>query len=563
MFIEKNNCRIFYSIKNTAENYLEKLCDAWDIYDKQRFFVNAVSIYDRLFLDLNIYRDNTTEQPFSYRIIDLSYPVFINNFYDCGFQNLPGIVLKPMDEELLKLYSKILYSCGIIGWMQSLIDDVNSKYVSYYSLGNYVRMRFNHKYHWNEYLEKEYILWYSNIVADFHKSKYEELNKKFPEINNKMKSQVFIWMDSFIGYSNDEEVEEYFSELALLDAQEATEWDMFPQDCKFGNLYYRDIVQTIVDFAGYSIKHTYFSSILKSKKPDLIYENLLINITTEDDLIKLIRENLFINAKESENLLNTISLINDNKTYYLNAKAARAPLIKVSNKQYIRSISGFLDRPFEFVLNNLLKMFPKDWSKNTNQREFVFRKQLYDFFDDDKYICVDRPVIIKDKTGKTITDIDALVVDKINHQIAMFQLKWQDHTNDSVFILKSKMENYNNKAEKWVADVYNWLKSSPTEEIARQLNIKRKHVEKDKIFMFVIGRRHGNYSANKKPKSNCAWAQWYQVMQISTYLKQNDMFSISDMYQHLKWMHPSNRKIIEKKTVFKYDKYKIHIGGII
>lgn len=106
MFIEKNNCRIFYSIKNTAENYLEKLCDAWDIYDKQRFFVNAVSIYDRLFLDLNIYRDNTTEQPFSYRIIDLSYPVFINNFYDCGFQNLPGIVLKPMDEELLSYTQK-------------------------------------------------------------------------------------------------------------------------------------------------------------------------------------------------------------------------------------------------------------------------------------------------------------------------------------------------------------------------------------------------------------------------------------------------------------------------
>lgn len=563
MIVEINNCRIFHSIKHSAENTLKKLCNSWDIYEQQRFFVNAISIYDKLFIDQYTSSDKTTDQSFYYKLIDLSYPVFINNFYDCGFQNLPGVNLKPINEELLKLYSKILYSCGIIGWMQSLIDDVNSGYISYYSLGNYVRIRYNHKYHLNEYIEKEYILWYSKMIAEFHKSKYEELNSKLPEIMIKMKSNVFVWMDNFIGYSNDKEVEEYFREFAILDAQEATEWDMFPPECKFGNLYYGDIINTIIDFSGYSIKHFYFSKILKSERPDLILENLLINIDTEDDLLKHFGENLCINTKESENLLNIISLKNENKIYYLNTKASHAPLIKVSSKQYIRSISGFLDRPFEFVLNNILKSFPKDWSRNTNQREYVFRKQLYDFFNDDKYICVNRPVIIKDKTGNTITDIDALVIDKLTHQTALFQLKWQDHTEESSFTLKSKMENYNIKAGKWVNDICNWLKYNSVEEIAKQLNIKRKYVEKDKIFVFVIGRRHGNYSSDKKPKINCAWAQWYQVIQLITYLEQNNMFSLSNMHEYLKKMHPSNINLVERKTVIKYNKFKIHIGGII
>lgn len=71
-----------------------------------------------------------------------------------------------------------------------------------------------------------------------------------------------------------------------------------------------------------------------------------------------------------------------------------------------------------------------------NQREAVFRTQLYTVFDDPRFSCVQHPVIIKEK-NKTLTDIDAVVIDKKTGEIALFQLKWQDPADYSPFTLKA------------------------------------------------------------------------------------------------------------------------------
>ena len=561
MFIKKNTCNIFYKIKNSAEKNLKELCEWWDIYEKQHFFVNAIGVYDRLFWERQFAEDKSEEEPFYYKIMDRSYPVFINIFYDEGFQKLPGIVLKPLDAETLNLYSKILYSCGIIGWMQSLIDDVNAGYTTYYSIGKYIRIRFNHKYHWNEYLDKEYISWYSKYVTEFQRAKYDELSKIQDKIIHKMESSVFVWKENFMGYSNDEEIEYYFNKHALLDAQQATEWDMFPPDSKFGGLFYGNIIQSVVDFSGYSIKHLNYAILLKAKHPELLLENLLPNIIIEQDILKLLQSNLSADMEEAQRILDLLSLSYNNKLYYANTKAACAPLIKISETQYVRSSCGFLDRPFEFVLHNVKNTYPKDWSRNAGEREGVFRKQIYAFFSSDNFQCLNQSVIIKDENGHVITDIDSVVIDKSRKQIALFQLKWQDHTDDSAFSLKSKSDNYNHKTQKWLLDVHNWISSNDQEKIARALNIKKQYVEKSGIYIFVVGRRHGNYSGNIKPAEDCAWAQWYQLMQICMYLHQNNTFSIEEIFRYISLSNPTKRKILEEKTVFHYGKYRIHMGG--
>lgn len=543
-----------------AEKNLNELCEFWNIYDKQRFLISAIGIYDKLFIDSIGPDAEELIKPYYDRIFRYSYPVFIQIFYDPEFENLPGVVLKPLDDQHKILYTELIYSCGIIGWMQSMIDDVKAGYLSYTSLFNHVRIKFREKYHWNEYLEKEHLTWYSATIARLQQDEYEKSNAKLPEILDKISRSVFVWRDHFMGYSNDIETEAYFNELAYLDAKQTVEWDMFPGECLFNDIYYGDIVQSIIDFSGYSIKHMYCANALKALHPKLISENLFICISVEGDLVHLIASNQKIDIKNAKIILDTLSLTSNNRDYYNHTKASCAPLIKVSRQQYVRSIWGFLDGAFEFALFRLHDSFPKDWDRNVNTRERTFKEHLYLLFDNDRFLCVPHTILIE-SDGQVSTDIDAAVIDKVTGEIALFQLKWQDPIGYSSFALKSKKNNYKEQTEKWINAVDKWIKNCNEAELASKLGIKKKYVRKNRILLFVLGRHHGNYSGHSKPTSKCVWVQWYQLLQTISYLNQQQELSITRIYNYLIQTNPFNRKIIEPMNTFVYGKYRIHYGG--
>ena len=206
------------------------------------------------------------------------------------------------------------------------------------------------------------------------------------------------------------------------------------------------------------------------------------------------------------------------------------------------------------------KSFPEAWDKNANQREAAFRVQLYALFDDPRFDCVQHPVIIKEKS-RTLTDIDAVVIDKATGEIALFQLKWQDPTDYSPFALKSKRSNYYLAAEKWLQTIEKWLRDSTNKEIASKLGIKAKYFNKEKVSIFVLGRRRGNYSGNKPYPYECAWSQWYQIIHAASYLRQKDKFTISNLYELVVKTNPFNVKIVETPVTFCYGKYRIKFGG--
>lgn len=558
----KNECGLFKSIIDNAEKNLNDLCGFWNTYDKQRFFISAIGIYDKLFIDAIGPNAEELIKPYYDRIIRYSYPVFVRTFYDPEFENLPGAALKPLDDEHNNLYSKVIYSCGIIGWLQNLIDGVKAGYFSYSSFLNHVRIKFKEKYHWNEYLENEHLTWYSKTVAQLQQDEYDELNAKLSEVLDKITRSVFVWRDHFMGYSNDIETEAFFNQHAYLDAQQTVEWDMFPGDCLFANIYYGDVVQSIIDFSGYSMKHVYCANALKALHPELISENLFTCFFVDDDLTRLIAKNREIDMDSAKTILGMLSLNPSNRDYYNYSGASCAPLIKVSRHQYIRSIRGFLDGAFEFTLFRLRKSFPKDWDRNVNTRERTFREHLYLLFDDDRFLCVPHTILIG-CNGQTSTDIDAAVIDKITGEIALFQLKWQDPTGYSTSALKSKKQNYNEQTEKWINTVDKWIKNCSEAELASKLGIKKKFIQKSKIFLFVLGRHHGNYSGSSKPNPRCAWAQWYQLLQTISYLNRQHALSITSIHNYLVHENPFNRRIIEPMTKFVYGKYRIHFGGNI
>lgn len=558
MNIGKKHTGLFQRMILEIDHNLDEVNLHWSIYDKQLFFVTAISIYDKYFLE------SKSEEPhhsaFFYRIIEYGYPVFIRKFYHLEFCQLPGVVHKAVESHMMELYDKLLYSCGILGWMQSFVDNINAGYYSCFNIGRFIRVRFKDRFHWNEYIEEQYCSWYSSMVAALKKDEYEELDKKLPGVLEKLKQSVFVWDKAFLGYTTDYEIEDFFQKHALLDTQQSTEWELFPENSKFGSISYGDIVEAIVELSGYAIKHVYCACVLKNKQIDLKIENLLHIILMGSDLVRLIGENRGISEKDAKDILQLISLGPETKDYYKNGNARCAPLIKVSKTQYIRSIRGVLEEPFGFMLYNLRNQYSKEWDKNANQRERYFRNQLYGLFTSTRFRCVSHPVRIE-RNGRVITDIDAVIIDKENGEIGLFQLKWQDPSGFSPFSLRSKRANYNKETEQWLSAIQQWIADSSDKDIAARIGVPARYIRKQNIHLFVLGRKHGNYSGDTIPEQKCCWSQWYQMLLIAGKLNNQDELTLSKLYDLINRSSPFIQKVIEPMNVFSYGKYKIIFGG--
>ena len=329
-------------------------------------------------------------------------------------------------------------------------------------------------------------------------------------------------------------------------------------DLKTAFIYVKmDIALFKIGSAGlpYAIKHIYFVDVLKKDHPELLTENLFYLIKTKEDLLKLIKENGSLLEQQAEEVLNTLSLSSLNRKLFFNTQASCAPLIRVSESQYIHSCAGSLCRSFSFMLDNLTLLYPNACNDNRMKRESVFRQQLYDMITE--FQCIDRQIVIT-KNGQRVTDIDATIIDRETGEIGLFQLKWQDHTSLSPKSLISKSRNYTYEVSGWIKKITDWIENSSKAEIASLLGVKARFIDKSKIYLFALGREHGNYSGTAPDTPNCAWVQWYRFLNYISRVGRKNC-RISDMHKDLKAESPHAISLKLKKTVYKYGKYRFII----
>jgi len=286
--------------------------------------------------------------------------------------------------------------------------------------------------------------------------------------------------------------------------------------------------------------------------------NLLSIYRVESEIIDLISEINDISITEAKTIYNTLVLNFENLSVHSMEKSAAPSFIKLSDHQILRSLCGCLDRPFEFMLDELRQQYPKEWDINTNLREQEFRNELYSFFEPERFYRINRSVEIKEN-GKIITDIDACIADKVSGDIALIQLKWQDFTKNSNKSLYSKRKNYIEKTNAWIQTIRQWIENVSEKKIADCLGLNPKYIKKENIKLFVLGRFNGNYSGSKVPNQNVAWGQWYQIILIMRGLD-SDKKNLTTLYEVLSEQNPYKIKPITRPLIYKYGQYTLKIG---
>ena len=149
------------------------------------------------------------------------------------------------------------------------------------------------------------------------------------------------------------------------------------------------------------------------------------------------------------------------------------------------------------------------------------------------------------------------ISEKWGISVRRIQVKWQNQTVDSIRSLHSKAQNYTKETMYWVQSVKQWIEHTSEAEIAGHLGngIKRKNIDKSKIFLFVLGRNHGNYSGEKLTSEKTVWAQWFQLLQCLLILPKD--FTIADLYNILQKSSPFDANVKQKSQEYSIGPYKI------
>ncbi len=122
-------------------------------------------------------------------------------------------------------------------------------------------------------------------------------------------------------------------------------------------------------------------------------------------------------------MLNALRMMPQNLHAHISEPAVDiAPFLNINSGGVIHSIAGTLGSPFDFMLAELNRRYPKDWDHAVNEREGVFRKELCDLFPAHRFWKAEKPLKLKHE-GAIATDIDAAVFDASTGTLGLFELK--------------------------------------------------------------------------------------------------------------------------------------------
>ena len=537
------------AIEADCKDYIRKYLQESTMQEKQMILIEGIRTLDFLFSES--IRDNIDLEYWQQLIdaIRYGYPSFLSCAYN-DFSLMENIPLHISTEQSVVLSNRAIYACELLGLASNFREllELNVLKIKR-NTSKCIHVCFIDKYPWIEAIERDNLVKYSSLVQQSQTAKYKALVSKQKEIIKKMTPLVYLWKDYFVGYTTTPEIDAYFLDNAFLDAVEATEWNVFPDRCTFGGVPYGAYVNTVVYFMSFALKHLQYCHILMQKYPHLKMHDLLITINVQSETIDLIKSINNISSEDAKKIFDTLILDINNLSRHTYRRSAPPPLIQLSKHQSIRSICGCLDRPFEFMLDALRYNYPKEWDSNTKLREEEFRKDLYDFFDAETNIKIDRGIVVNEK-GKTVTDIDGCILDRITGDIAFIQLKWQDLVYGSNKILLSKKCNFEKKTNEWILAIKDWLKDVPEKKLANYLGVSIKAIDKSKIKLFVIGRFNGNFSGTDIPDKDVAWGQWYQVFLFMRQLEKKDQ-NLTTLFEYLNKNNPYNRPIITRPVIYK------------
>lgn len=518
--------------------FIRTQCKADSLMHKQFIFLNLFKVVNYYFYCImfgsgTICRDLKVDK--------LLYLHGVNVFFDNVFCDFTEQQYAPtfLTDNVGELHSFIKF-CGETGKLERVKDYYKYNLIEYIGrLQKCLQFRYVNKYIGLENFEILEGISRAERILDGQSSELDALDKKKSAVIKQMKKYVRPWGKYFIGYETNEVIDTYYFDIAKLYVERAFDFDCFNDNAKFGGIPYKIYRQCATLIISFALKHIEYSRLLTKKHRKIRYINILTINRNIDDMINVFSSICEISFNEAKQVFDCFTLTYDKYYYHRkNIDFLIVPYVVVSKTQVVFSIIGALSGMHAYLLGELSRKFPKDWSKNISERESQFRRDVFKLFDDEFYIKIDRNLPIQ-SNGKTLTDIDGCIIEKTTNQIVFFQLKWQEQYGANIGRHHSRMQNFRSETNKWIDDITEWLKISDKIKLASMLGLKEKQIDLDKITLFVVGKHSVYFSGNDKQDDRAEWALLLQLQRL--YSEDYTTFgNLKTLFEKLKKDSPYN-----------------------
>lgn len=373
--------------------------------------------------------------------------------------------------------------------------------------------------------------------------------KRVPRrIQKQMHSLVNRWRNDYIAYDTTPAIDAHFLRRALVIFDEERDLYGIAPKFRFGSLSGAEINLVSAMLCSVFIKHVYFCFEYLRKFPGAHMPNIL-TIWSErrkltDELTAFGRELQSFDTDADTpfgltrgkvyRCLAALSLNRTNVIQHTSRFVTPMPaLIAVRRNFWIHSIASLAEGPLAFGAKEFRRAFPKAWDKNIRQREGWFRNDLYALFSGNRYICLDSEAQLS-MQQRTITDVDAAIVDVMTGRLALFELKWQEPFGVEESERRNRARNLRSEVTKWTRQVTELLSTQGIKVLIEQLGFPamlRGYVRN--VDLFVVVRHNARFSGFSIGNSSVVVSSWNQLRRARIELGSVDD-TFSSLFNRLK-----------------------------
>jgi hypothetical protein len=236
---------------------------------------------------------------------------------------------------------------------------------------------------------------------------------------------------------------------------------------------------------------------------------------SERSLIATIASELAVDPAEIGQAVVAFTLERENAAYHAAVPGvAAAPLIRVDPGQLVWSIHGLTTEPLLFLTRELRRRAAQEYHNAAYLREGVFRQDLYELFQDKRFLTGTGRIELRRTDGDVRTDIDAVIFDRKTGTLGLFELKSQDPFARSTSELMRQRDNVL-YANRQISGVLDWLKRHGADELLKRIDSRTaKTFRAQKVYPFVLGRYIAHFNDGPVPDRRAAWGTWPQVLRL-------------------------------------------------
>jgi hypothetical protein len=213
--------------------------------------------------------------------------------------------------------------------------------------------------------------------------------------------------------------------------------------------------------------------------------------------------------------INAFTLEQANAAYHAAVPGvAAAPLVRIGADQLVWSVYGLMTEPFFFLTRELKRRDAQGYHNSAYLREAVFRQDLYELFQDKRFVTSSGRIELRRDVGDVRTDIDAAVFDRKTGTLGLFELKSQDPFARSTAELTRQRDNFL-YANRQISGVLTWLIQHRPDELLVRVDARAaKTFRVQKVYPFVLGRYLARFNDGPEPDRRAAWGTWTQLLRL-------------------------------------------------